>query len=305
MSGAILIAGATGNTGRALIRELNKTGEAIRAAALERADLRSLAGCQTVEIDYSNSQSLARALRGVDRVYMAAPLVTDMVTLTKLLVEASVKAGVRHFVKLSCLGASYIDDLKLGRWHRMAEQVVESSGMGWTHIRPHAFMQNFINTHLSSMKTKGLFHDPVGTGRVSYIDVEDIAAVAAAVLTKEGHEQKVYDLTGSEALSSHEAASHLSRAAGRPIRCIEVSVESARDAMFGFGMPMPVVDAIAEMFTFMKAGRMAAITPTVENILQRPPRSFAQFADEQIPLFLTPPHQLHRSRFQPRECQPS
>ena len=284
MRGTILVAGATGNTGRALVRLLRKMGLPVRATARARAGSRGLDGAEVVEVDYSDRASLARAMRGVDRVYLATPLVSDMVALTEQVVAAAVKAGVRHFVKLSGLGVQEPEGLQLGRWHRQAERVVECSGMAWTHLRPNSFMQNFTNNHLGSMRALGLFHDPVGGGRVSYIDVADIAAVAAVALTEPGHDHRVHILTGPEAVSSHEVASLFSRAAGQEIRCVEVSVEAARDAMFGFGLPVAVVDAVAEMYRHMRDGGMAAVMPTVEEITRRPARTFAQFAGEQAAL---------------------
>lgn len=284
MAGTILVAGATGNTGRALVRLLAAAGVPVRAAARRRAGLQGLEAAEIVEIEYDKPASLSRALRGVDRVYLAAPLVTEMVALTERVVVAAVKAGVRHFVKLSGVGGEDSESLQLGRWHREAERLVESSGMVWTHLRPNSFMQNFTNQHLGSMRALGLFHDPVGEGRVSYIDVEDVAAVAAAVLTEPGHDNRTHILTGPEAVSSHDVASLLSRASGREIRCVEVSVEAARDAMFGFGLPVAVVDAVTELYRRMRDGGMAEVVSTVEDITRRPPRGFAQFAEAQAGL---------------------
>jgi len=278
MGGTILVVGATGNTGRALVRVLRQAGVPVRAAARERSTLVELKVVDFVEIDYGNAVSLARAMRGVDRVYLAVPLVTDLLALTEQVVAAAVKAGVRHMVKLSAPGADRPVSLLLGQWHRAAEQVIETSGLAWTHLRPNSFMQNFTNNHLGSMRSLGLFHDPVGAGRVSYIDVADVAAVAAAVLTGTGHENKVYTLTGPEAVSSHDAAALFSRAAGREIRCVEVSVEAARDAMFGFGLPVPVVDAVAELYSLMRNGGLADVLSTVEDLTGRPARSFADYA---------------------------
>jgi uncharacterized protein YbjT (DUF2867 family) len=146
-------------------------------------------------------------------------------------------------------------------------------------------MQNFTNNHLGSMRTRGLFHDPVGGGRVSYIDVEDIAATAAVVLSEPGHENRIYALTGPEAVSSHQVAALLGRAAGRDIRCIEVSVDAARDAMFGFGVPLPVVNAVAELYLSMRSGHLAQVTSTVPDVTGQVARSFAQFAADQQSLF--------------------
>jgi uncharacterized protein YbjT (DUF2867 family) len=183
------------------------------------------------------------------------------------------------------LGVDGAEGLQIARWHRAAEQVVEASGMAWTHLRPNAFMQNFTNHHLGSMRSLGLFHDPVGSGTVSYIDIEDIAAVAAAVLTGSGWENRVLALTGPQAVSSHQAAALFSEVAGRVIRCVEVTVEAARDAMFGFGLPDMVVDAVTELYQAMRDGRFGEVTATVEDIIRRPARSFAQFAAEQGALF--------------------
>jgi uncharacterized protein YbjT (DUF2867 family) len=285
MGGTILVAGATGNTGRALVRVLAKRGMAVRAAARRRTRLLGLGATEVAEVDYNDPSSLARALRGVEKVYLAVPLVDDLAVVTEQVVTAAVKAGIRHFVKLSGIGADRPQDLLLGCWHRQAERVVESSGLAWTHLRPNSFMQNFTNNHLGSMRTRGLFHDPVGGGRVSYIDVEDIAATAAVVLSEPGHENRIYALTGPEAVSSHQVAALLGRAAGRDIRCIEVSVDAARDAMFGFGVPLPVVNAVAELYLSMRSGHLAQVTSTVPDVTGQVARSFAQFAADQQSLF--------------------
>ncbi|MEI6557483.1 MAG: SDR family oxidoreductase [Rhodospirillaceae bacterium] len=285
MRRTVLVAGATGNTGRALVRELRQAGMIVRAAARRRHRLLSLEVADVVEIDYANPQSLARAFHGVDRVYMAPPLVPEMAALTEQVVEAAVRAGTRQFVKLSGFGAAAPDALQVGRWHRAAERVVESSGLAWTHLRPNSFMQNFINNHLGSIRMLGLFHDPVGDGRVSYIDAEDIAAVAARVLTEPGHGGRAYTLTGPEALSSHEVAGLFSQVAGRQVRCVEVSVEAARDAMFGFGLPVAVADAITEWYRHMRSGMLAGVSPAVEEITGRTPRSFSEFVAVRGELF--------------------
>ena len=286
MGGTVLVAGATGSVGRALVRILSRAGVVVRAAARRRASLNDLEAAQTVEFDYTNPPTMARMFRGVDRVFMAAPLGTDMAGVTDAMVAAAQRAGVRRFVRLSCQGAVFPEALILGRWHRAAEQVVEQSGMSWTHLRPNSLMQNFTTHHLRSMKVLGLYHDPVGSSPVSHVDADDVAAVAAAVLIEPGHEGQSYSLTGPSAVSSHEVAALFSRVAGREIRCVEVSIESTRDAMFGFGLPVPVVDAIAELYRWTRDGRFAEVTTVVERLLHRPARDFTSFAKEQRVLFL-------------------
>ena len=201
------------------------------------------------------------------------------------MVAAAVRAGVSHVVRLSGLGAEAPDSGRLGQWHRASELAVEGSGLVWTHLRANAFMQNYTNHHLGSMRLKGLFHDPVGEGRVSYIDVGDIAAIAARVLTEPGHENRAYSLTGPEALTSHEVAALFSRAAGREIRSIEISIDAARDAMFGCGIPEAVVDAVADWYRHMRDGKLAGVTPVVQDITRRPPRSFSDFIAGEGELF--------------------
>ncbi len=281
----VLVAGATGNTGRGVARDLMKAGVRVRAAARDRVKLLNLEVSEIAEIDFANPQSLARALRGIEAVYLALPVSPEMALLTEQLVAASVRAGAKRFVRLSGQGADLAQRLELGRWHRAAERVVEGSGLAWTHLRPSAFMQNFINHHLASMRVLGLFHDPVGECRVSYIDAKDISAVAARVLIEPGHENRTYTLTGPEALSSHEVAARFSAVSGREIRCVEVSVEAARDAMFGFGLPVAVVDAVAEWYRFMRDGKLAKLTTTVQEILGRAPHSFSEYASEQSRMF--------------------
>ena len=281
----VLVAGATGNTGRALVRELKAAGVPLRAAARHRDGLRSLGVAEVVEIDFADPHSLARALRGIEKLYLATPLGPGMDIQTEQVVAAAVRAGVTHIVRLSGLAAESPDSSRVGQWHRASERAVESSGLAWTHLRANVFMQNYTNNHLGSMRLQGLFHDPVGEGRVSYIDVGDIAATAARVLTEPGHENRVYTLTGPEALTSHEVAALFSQAAGREIRSIEISIDAARDAMFGFGIPEAVVDAVAEWYRHMRDGKLAGVTPVVQEIIRRSPRSFSDFIAGQGNLF--------------------
>lgn len=124
--------------------------------------------------------------------------------LSKNLVEAAKVAGVRHFVKLSAYGADFAPEFYIAKSHRESEEAIEATGIAFTHLRPNVFMQNFSNYYGPMIRSEGKLYLAHGDGRVSFIDVRDVATVAVEVLTRPGHEGQSYTLTGSEALSYNE-----------------------------------------------------------------------------------------------------
>ena len=119
-------------------------------------------------------------------------------------IEAARNAGVKHIVKLSAFGASDHSKAPICLWHYQVEKEMQASGMDWTILRPHHFMQNLLG-QAEYIIDEGLVYSASGDGKIPYIDARDIAAVAAVTLTKPGHEGKKYVITGSEALSYRDA----------------------------------------------------------------------------------------------------
>ncbi|MBI4397005.1 MAG: SDR family oxidoreductase, partial [Elusimicrobia bacterium] len=232
----ILVTGATGTVGSEVVRRLSALGVPFRAMTRhpeKAARLRQIAGGTRLEVvkgDMARPETLDGAVAGVDAVFLLSEAHPRQVEMQGHIVNAAKRAGVRRMVKLSVLGADETSPLAVGRWHRTTEKQIESSGFSFTHLRPHYFMQNLL-AYAPAIAKRGVFHAPLGDGKISLVDVRDIAAVAARVLTEKGHEGKAYDVTGPEAISFHEAAAKLSKALGREVAYRDVPADNAERGM--------------------------------------------------------------------------
>jgi uncharacterized protein YbjT (DUF2867 family) len=208
-----------------------------------------------------------------------------MVDLTSNLVNEAKKVGVKYIVKQSVLGADAKPGTTPSRLHRQAEKIIEESKIPFTFLRPNFFMQNFITFYSHFIKTQGAFYVPAEDAKVSFVDVRDIAAVAAQALSsrskKDGagkHTRKAYDITGGEALSYGEAAEILSKEIGKKVNYVNVSDEDARKGMKDMGADDWTINSMIELFGITRAGYVSNISPAVEQITGNEPISFSQFA---------------------------
>jgi uncharacterized protein YbjT (DUF2867 family) len=290
MPETILITGATGTVGAELVRALSNRNVHVRAgvrSVIKGDRLRHFnPDVQLVEMDFQRPDSLTLALTGVDRVFLLTPFTDTQVEDGQRLIDAAKALGVRQVVKLSALGAEAEPGIQLGRWHRAIERHLEQSGLPYAILRPSSFMQNFLNYQGQTIREQGTIYQPLGEGRVSYIDAFDIAETAAAILTDDipKHHGRAYPLTGPAALSLHEVAATLGEATGRPVQYVDVPEDAARQAMHG--APQWMTDAMLELYAVAKAGYSAAVTSDVERLTGRPPRTVQEFAQEHRAEFL-------------------
>ncbi len=276
----ILVTGATGTIGSQVVKALAGKGHTIRATARgedKSAKVRAL-GATAVDFEYGDAGSVARAVEGVDRLFLVTPFTADQVELAGRVVAAAKKAGVRHVVKLSAIGADIEPGIQLGRWHRAVEKELEAAGLSYTLLRPNNFFENFVNFY--GPDAQGNIYLPWGTAKCSFIAGSDIAQVAAKALTEDGHAGKAYELSGPEAIGIVDAAETLSKVTGRKITYVDVPESAAKSAMLGLGMPEWMVDAMMELHAIDKAGYAANVTDTVEQVTGKKARTFADFARE-------------------------
>ncbi len=287
MTNTILVMGATGNVGSQVVKQLADAGANVRAAVRSPRKAESLKSerVSLTEFDTDKPETIEAAFQGVDKVFLLTPLVPNMVELSANLVAAAKKAGVKHIIKSSGMGAEVEPGITLTRWHREAEKAIEASGIAFTFVRPNGFMQNYANFNGATIKTQNAFYLPVGDGKVSYIDTRDIAAVAVAALTQDGHEGKAYEVTGLEAISNQEIAEIISQVVGRKINYVDVPEDAARSEMKQSGMPDVLIDMTMELYELYKAGYASEVTPTVEQVTAKKPISFVQFANDYAEAF--------------------
>jgi uncharacterized protein YbjT (DUF2867 family) len=276
----ILITGASGTVGKAVLNEVARSGakhKAMYRSAEEAA--KAPTGTQTVIADFGKKETLAPALRDVDNVYLVCSPIPDLVQLESNMIEACVAAGVKHIVLNSALGAG--DYAKsFPSWHRRAEDKLKSTGISFTILRPNSFHQNVVTYFASSIRAQGVFYSSMGNARTSYIDVRDIAAVAAKALAGDEHRGKTYELNGPEALTYAEVGEKISKHAGRVVQYVDIPAERQRRAMLDQGMPAWQVDALLDLQEYYTSGHGGAVDQSLPQLLGRQPISMDRFLSE-------------------------
>jgi uncharacterized protein YbjT (DUF2867 family) len=283
----ILVTGATGLNGTALVRKLSAKGVPLRALVRNAAKAAEIAALPNVEIaiaDMAKPETLPAALAGVDRAMLNSSADPAMVEVQSNFIAAAAKAGVRHVVKLSGIMPELDSPFRFARVHGEIEKRLEASGMAFTHLRAGEFMPTYFR-QVPSIVAKGALFLPMEDQRIASIDVGDLAEISALVLTRPGHEGKIYPLTGPEALTMTEVAEQLSAATGKIIKYINVAPDDAKKAQLAAGLPPYMADAIAELFAERRKGKESQVSPVAEGLLGRRPTSFAEFAKRNAAIF--------------------
>ncbi len=276
----ICVTGASGTVGSEVIRQLEAAGAPFRGAfhSTRKAEEARGRGMDAVVIDYERPETLREALRGCEALFLLGPNVVNQSDLEADAVEAARASGVRRIVKQSVMGVE--GDYSLAHIHRPAEKAMESSGLSWTFLRPNSFMQNAVTFMAATIRAESVFYSASGSGRISHVDVRDIAAVAVRALTASGHDGKAYTLTGPEAITYDEMAEELSKAIGRPIHHVSLEPADLRGAMLAEGMPEELADRMLDLERYFREGRASPVTDDVRRVAGRPPRRFADYARE-------------------------
>ena len=279
----ILVTG--GNIGNLVAEELASRSFAVRVLAktVKQNPKWEKAKIEQIAVDMASIPSMLPAFEGVDRFFSVTPFVENLAELGVNTIQAAKQAGVRRIVRSSFIGASE-SWIALGRAHKAVEKAVEASGIPYTILRPNTFMQSYAMNSLS-IKSDSAFYMPQGEGRVSLVDVRDVAALAVAVLTQEGHERRIYDVTGAEALSNNDVADKLSLTLGKQVHYVDVSTAQAEQSMRDAGLPAWMVSSLLELFQFSKRGDAAHVSDSINKILSRSPLTFEQFLQDNRELF--------------------
>jgi uncharacterized protein YbjT (DUF2867 family) len=284
----ILVTGSTGTVGSEVVKQLASpsVGYGIIKAAVHSQDKSNkFEGYDSVEIvnlDYRRQETIARSLNNVDKIFLLTLPALDMTDIYSNLVKEAKKNDVKYIVKLSVMGADAEPGNTVVRLHRQEERIIEESGIPFSFLHPNAFMQNFVNYYGRTIKNENAFYLPAGDGKISFVDARDVAAVAVRVITENGsqHENKIYEITGQEALSFGQAAEILSKENGRTISYIDIPEEDARKGLEEMGMEDWLIEAIMAAYRSWKGGYMSKMTDVVKHITGRKPILFAQFAKD-------------------------
>ena len=257
-----LVIGGTGKTGRRVVRGLAARGIPVRV------------GSRTGEppFDWENPATWTPALRDVDSVYLtyypdlAVPGAVDAV---RAIVDQAATSGVRRVVLLSGRGEDEA---------RRAEDVVRASSLQWTILRCSWFNQNFSENYFLDPILDGRVVLPAGNVAEPFVDADDIADVAVAALTEDGHAGRLYELTGPRLLTFAQAVGEIAGATGRTIQYVPVSASDYKVVLTEANVPDDFVWLVDYLFTTVLDGRNASLADGVQRALGREPRDFADYA---------------------------
>jgi len=276
----ILITGASGSAGRAVLAAVARSGEKHRAMYRSKEEAaKAPAGTATVIADFADKGSLAAALRGVESVYLVCSPIPALVQLEGNMIEACEAAGVKRIVLNSALGAGDYGK-SFPSWHRKVENKLRATKMAYCILRPNSFLQNVLTYYAPSIRAQGAFYGAMGNARMSYLDVRDVAAVVAKALRGGEHDGKTYELNGPDALTYAEVAEKISRHAGIAARYVDIPVEAQRKAMLEQGMPEWQVTALLELQAYYTGGKGGTLDGVLEGLLGRRPVTMDQFLEE-------------------------
>jgi uncharacterized protein YbjT (DUF2867 family) len=276
----ILITGASGSVGKAVLAEVARSGAKYRAmyrSAKEAA--KAPAGTDTVIADFSDKESLTPALRGVERVYLVCSPIPDLVQLEGNVIDACLAAGVRRIVLNSALGAGDYGK-SFPSWHRKVENKLKATKLAHCILRPNSFTQNVLTYYAPSIRAQGAFYGAMGNARTSYLDVRDIALVATKALRGSEHDGKTYELNGPEALTYSEVAQKISQHSGIAAKYVDIPIEAQRKAMLDQGMPDWQVAALLDLQEYYTGGKGGTVDGVLQGLLGRPPITMDKFLAE-------------------------
>jgi len=277
----IVVTGATGRIGKALVLQLSGGGFRVRALVRDRAKAMAITNpnVEIVVCDTSRPEALTRYMKGADHLFLLTAADPLQVEHQGSLVEAARRAEVQHVVKLSVFGASPDAPTALGRWHAQTEQQIETSGLQWTHLRPQFFMQNLLGFAPAIANDRTL-QAPLGAGRIAMVDSRDVAAVAAVVLTNPGHAGHTYEITGPDAVSFQDIVSKINRVTDQPVSYVDMPPDRAREEMLAAGLPTWMADDLSVLYTSFRNGQGATVTNVVQKVTGYEPRSIDHFVRE-------------------------
>jgi uncharacterized protein YbjT (DUF2867 family) len=256
-----LVLGGTGKTGRRVVERLSARNLPVRVGSRSGAP----------RFDWENPATWPAALRDVGAVYvsyypdLAAPGATDAI---RAFTELAANRGVPRLVLLSGRGEPEA---------QRCEQLVRDAGPEWTVVRASWFCQNFSENYLLDALLGGTVALPAGNVGEPFVDADDIADVAVAALTEDGHTGRIYEVTGPRLWTFAEAVAEIARETQRNIRYVEVSIEEYASALESAGLPPAFVSLITYLFTEVLDGRNARVADGIRRALGRPPRDFTEY----------------------------
>ncbi len=275
----ILITGATGQVGGEAARTLASAGSPVRALVREPARAAGLSGVDFVQGSFEDDAALARAMEGVDVMFLAGRDSPDTVSQLRHVLEHARRSGIRHVVKLSAIGAAADSPVELMRDHYIVDELLLESSLDWTLLKPHLFMQNLLRT-ADSLRSNGRLAAPMGDEKFPLVDTRDVGQAAALILANPaGHVGQTYRLTGPERYSYDDVAAALSGVVGRPVTYEPVAPADFEARLLAAGIPAWRAFDLAHIASAYTAVDHA-VSPDFKALTGHDPRSLSIFLQD-------------------------
>jgi NAD(P)H dehydrogenase (quinone) len=273
----IAITGAAGQLGRLTAQQILDRVPADEVVLVTRrpdaiADLAD-AGATVRRGDFDEPDSLPAAFAGVDRLLLiSVDVLGNRVAQHTAAIDAAATAGVGHVLYTSGLNAGSELPLVVSHDHGATEQAIRDRGLRWTALRMGLYAESQVAAAARAVASGHLVHNN-GDGATAYVSREDCAGAAAAALAGEGHEDRVYDITGPELVTQAQVAALAAEISGRPVVPVAIDDEEATQSLIAVGLPADVAKAIASFGTAIREGVLEVLSSHVEDLTGRPPRS--------------------------------
>lgn len=281
----ILVTGAAGKTGQAVVRALAKRRMAVRAFVYrpqQIALLEQLGATETLVGDLRDEAALQKMAQGVRAIYHICPNVNPHeVAIGRQVIQAARAAGVQHFVYHSVLHPQAKQ--MPHHWSKLqVEEMLFESGLNYTILQPAAYMQNILGGW-PAIVNQGVYQIPYAPEtRLAMVDLQDVATVAATVLTKLNHVGAIYELAGPENLTQIEVAAILSDCLKQPVRAEQISLKSWRQNAQAAGLGSYQIDTLAKMFKYYNSYHFCGNANVLSWLLEHPPTDFREFVERAL-----------------------
>lgn len=247
----------------------------------------SRVGVRQISVGFADVEAMAEAMEGSDGFFLATAVAEEMRLWGFSAVEAARRAGVAKIVRSSALGASAASATRLGHWHHAIDEAIKASALPYVILQPNLFFQNFLSFGIrEQIRTKSEMRIPGGEGKVSWVDVNDVADAATTALLRRELVDATLVLTGPEALSFRQTSTLLSQVLQRPIRWVDVAESETRTYLSSqLGLPTWKVSVFTEMFEALRSGLLSTVTEDLPRLVGHHPRTFTHFAIDNSPAF--------------------
>ena len=288
----ILLTGAAGKTGKAIIRSLSDYRLAVKALVFRPEQIQPVKALGVKQVfagDLTNKEIVRNALQDVDSVYLICPNIhPEEIKIGKLIIDSAIDAGIRHFVYHSVLHPQV--EAMPHHWKKMrVEELIFASGLPFTILQPTVYMQNIL-PDLNQIIASGRYRNPYSVEcRISYVDLEDVAQAAAIVLNnsigmgfQQDHIGATYELVGTQAMTQIEIASILSRELSRPVKAESLPSKTWKRKATDAGMSGYQSDTLVEMFEYYDRYGLVGNPNILSILLGRPTTSFEAFIERTL-----------------------